>query len=88
MGRTTPPLRNSTPCRPKGFPTLYYFQISKDPKIFLKAPLSPIFTNSEGGAIEKLVKFFQKLPKNAFFGLIFQNFVCGAENLVKMESLQ
>ena len=30
-----------------------------------------------------LVKVFQKVSKNAFFGLFFQNFACGAENLAK-----
>ena len=30
------------------------------------------------------VKIFQKVPKNAFFGLFFQNFACGAKNLAKI----
>ena len=59
-----------------------------DPKIFLKAPAAPIYANFEGECAPKkrnfLVKLFQKLPINAFFGLFFQNFACGAENLVKM----
>ena len=49
-----------------------------DPKNFLKAPVAPIYTSFEGGArVEKrdfLVKIFQKVPKNAFFGLFFQNY--------------
>ena len=47
-----------------------------DPKNFLKAPLAPIFTSFEGGARAKkrnfLFKIFQKVPKNAFFGLFFK----------------
>ena len=39
-----------------------------DPKSFLKAPKSIKF---EGRA---RVKIFQKVPKNAYFGLFFQNF--------------
>ena len=41
-----------------------------DPKIFLTAPLAPIYTNFNVGARAKirdfLVKFFQKVPKSAF----------------------
>ena len=29
------------------------------------------------------VKIFEKVPKNAFSGQLFQNFACGAENLAK-----
>ena len=51
------------------------------------APLAPICTNYKGRArAEKLRSFiniFQKVPKNTFFGLYFQNFVCGAELLLK-----
>ena len=47
----------------------------------------PIYTNFEGERGPKkrnfLVKIFQKVPKNAFFGLFFQIFACGAENLAK-----
>ena len=43
----------------------------KDPKVFLKVPSAAIYTSLKGGArAEKkrdfLVKFFQKVPKNAF----------------------
>ena len=31
-----------------------------------------------------LVKIFQKVPKNAFFGLFFQNFACCPNNLAKI----
>ena len=62
-----------------------------DPKIFLKVPSAPKYTNFAGGALAEktqfLVKIFQKLPKNAFLTFIFQNFGCGADNLVKMGSL-
>ena len=47
-----------------------------DLKIFLKAPLAPIYTNFEGGVRAKkrnfLVKIFHKVPKNAFFGSFFK----------------
>ena len=33
-----------------------------------------------------LVKIFQKVTKNAFFGLFFQSFDCGAENLAETGS--
>ena len=46
-----------------------------DPKKILKAPLAPIFINFEGERAQKkrvfLVKIFQKMPTNAFFGLFF-----------------
>ena len=58
-----------------------------DPKIFLKVPLAPKYTNFEGGArAEKkrdfLVRNFQKVPQNAFF---WRRFGC-AENLTKTGS--
>ena len=34
------------------------------------------------------LKMFQKVRKNAFFGLFFQNFACGAENLTKIGTKQ
>ena len=55
-----------------------YLFLMTDPKIFSKAPLAPIYTNFKGEArAEKrdfLVNIFQKVPKNAFFDLFFQNF--------------
>ena len=61
--------------------------LATDPKIFLKAPLAPIYTNFEGGARAKKTQFFgqnfPKSPKNAFFGLFFQNFACGAKIFAK-----
>ena len=52
---------------------------SNNPKVFLKAPLAPIFINFEGEArTEKsyfLVRIFQKVCKNAFLScFFFQNF--------------
>ena len=57
------------PADPRG-PPLYYFEKSilvTDPKIFLKAPLAPIYTNFEGsGARAKKRQFFrQNFPKSA-----------------------
>ena len=67
-----PFLRDSTPCRPNGSPLctiLRYLVIG--PKNFLKAPWAPIKLTLRGERAPKkhnsLVKFFQKVPKNAFF---------------------
>ena len=50
--------------------------------------MAPIYTSFEGGRAPKkrnfLVKIFQKLPKNAYFGLFFPNFACRAENLAQI----
>ena len=58
-----------------------------DPKKLLKALLAPLCTNLEGGVSAQktlfLVKFFQKVSKNAFFGLFFQNFASGAGNFTE-----
>ena len=62
-----------------------------DPKIFLKVPSAPIYTNFEGErAPEKndFPKNFQKVRKNAFFALFFQNFDCSAENFAKIGAKQ
>ena len=68
-----------TPANPKGppfdtFSEIYFWPT--DPKIFLKAPLAPIYTNFEGErAPEKkrdfLSKFFKKCPKKGFFDCFF-----------------
>ena len=54
---------------------LRYPYLVTDPKKFLKAPSPPIYTNFEGRVRAKkrdfLVKTFQKVLKNAFFGLFF-----------------
>ena len=70
------------PANPKGPPFDTFSAIHfwpTDPKIFLKAPLAPIYTNFEGGARQKkkrdffLSKFFKKCPKTAFFDCFFKN---------------
>ena len=48
--------------------------------------MAPIYTNFEGGARAKKTQLGQIFPqsaKNACFGLLFQNFACGAETLPK-----
>ena len=59
--------------------------------------MAPIYTNfEEGGGVYCarrknaifLVKIFQKVPENAFVGLFFQNFACGAENVTKKVFLE
>ena len=77
-GGRPPPLRDSTPCRPKGSPLLVLFK----KQIFGRA-LAPIYTNFEWGArAEKAQFFYQNFPKSAekrLFGLLFKKFSCGAE---------
>ena len=67
------PLRDSTPCRPKGppfdtFSDIYFWPT--DPKIFLKEPLAQIYTNFEGERAPKkrdfFVKISQKVPRKFF----------------------
>ena len=74
-----PPLRDSTPCRPKGSPLCIIFQnpfLVVDSKNFLKAPMALIYTNFEGERAPKkrdvLVKIFEKVPKNAFLACFFK----------------
>ena len=69
-----PFLRDSTPCRPIGSPlctVLRYPYLVIGPKNFLKAPCAPRKLTLRGERAPKknnfLVKFFQKVPKNAFF---------------------
>ena len=62
-----------------GRPTLKFFQRRLRRQYILilrgdRAPKKPNFS----------VKIFQKVPKNAFFGLFFQNSACGAKNLTKI----
>ena len=61
------PLRDSTPSDPKGPPFGTYEEIHfgpTDPKIFLKAPLAPIYSNFEGRAgAEKNAIFWSKFSK-------------------------
>ena len=60
------PLRDSTPCRPKGSSLSTIFQypfLMMDHKNFLKAPSALICTNFEGGALQKNVIFWSKFFK-------------------------
>ena len=73
-----PPSGIRSPADPKGPPFDTFSEIHfwpTDPKIFLKAPLAPIYTNFEGERAPKkrdfFVKIFQKLPKNGFFDCFF-----------------
>ena len=68
------------PADPKGPPFDTFSEIHfwpTDPKIFLKAPLAPIYTNFEGERAPKKTRFFveifQKVPKNGFFDCFFKN---------------
>ena len=71
VGRTPPPppptLRNSIPCRPKGSPLCTILRhpfLVTDAKIFLKAPLAPIYILILRGdrAKKNSGLFFQVLP--------------------------
>ena len=83
------------PADPKGppfdtFSVIHFWPT--DPKILLKAPLAPIYTNFEGERAPKktrfFVKVFQKVPKNGFFWLFFQKFACGAVTFAKIRANQ
>ena len=72
-GRTPPPSGIRPPADPKGPPFDTFSEIHfwpTDPKIFLKAPLAPIYTNFEGERAPKkrdfFSKFFKNCPKTAF----------------------
>ena len=73
-GRTPPPSGIRPPADPKDLPFDTFSEIHfwpTDPKIFLKAPLAPIYTNFEWERAPKkkrefLAKFFKKCPKTAF----------------------
>ena len=73
----SPPLRDSTPRRPKGSPFVTFSEIHfwpTDPKIFLKATSAPIYTNFKGERAPKKRDFFvKKCPKTAFFDCFFKN---------------
>ena len=73
-GGRRPPSGIRPPADPKGPPFDTFSEIHflpTNPKIFLKAPLAPIYTNFEGERAPKkryfFVKIFQKVPKNGFF---------------------
>ena len=68
------------PADPKGPPFDTFSEIHfwpTDLKIFLKAPLAPIYTNFEGERAPKkrdlFVDIFQKVPKTGFFDCFFIN---------------
>ena len=69
-----PPSGIRPPADPKGPPFDTFSEIlfwPTDPKVFLRAPLAPIYTNFEGERAPKknaifLSKFFKKCPKTAF----------------------
>ena len=73
-GRPPPPSGIRPPADPKGPPFDTFSEIHfwwTDPKIFLKAPSAPIYTNLEGECAPKKTqffcqKFFKKCPKTAF----------------------
>ena len=66
----TPSFRDLIPCRPNGSPFELYWDIHfwlTDPKIFLMAPLAPIYTKFKRGArvrkkVDKIWNFFEKPP--------------------------
>ena len=73
LGVRLPPSVIRPPADPKGHPFDTFSEIHfwpTDPKIFLKAPWAPIYTNFEGERAPKkrdfFVKIFQKLPQNGF----------------------
>ena len=65
--RTLPLSRDSTPLELKGPPFSTFQEIHfwpSDPKIFLKAPWAPIYTNFEGEERAEKTQFFgQNFPK-------------------------
>ena len=63
------------PADPKGPPFDTFSEIRfwpTDPKIFLKTPSAPIYTNFEGERVPKKREIFQKVPKNGFFDCFFK----------------
>ena len=78
------------PADPKGPPFDTFSEIHfwpSGPKIFLKAPLAPIYTNFEGERAPKkrnfFDKIFQKVPKNGFFDCFFKNLPAAQKILPK-----
>ena len=78
-GRFPPPSGIRPPADPKGTPFDTFSEIHfwpTDPRIFLKAPLAPIYTNFMRERAPKktrffLSKFFKKCPKTAFLTVFF-----------------
>ena len=95
VGADAPPSGIRPPADPKGPPFDTFSEIHfwrTDPKIFLKAPSAPIYTNFEGERAPKKTQFFcQNFSKSAqkrLFWLFFQKFACGAENFAKIGAKQ
>ena len=67
--RIRPFLRYLTPRQPKGPPLVLFYETHfrpVNPKIFLKAPLAPIYIYFERGAHAEKTRFFgQNFPKSA-----------------------
>ena len=85
-----PPSGIRPPADPKGPPFDTFSEIHfwpTDPKIFLKAPLAPIYTNFEGERAPKKRDFFcqnfQKLPENGFSDCFFPKKKKGRQNFGK-----
>ena len=94
-GLTLLPSGIRPPADPKGPPFNTFSEIRfwpTDPKIFLKAPLAPIYTNFDGERAPKKTRLFcQPFSKNAqkcSKGKNFQKFACGPENLAKIGEQQ
>ena len=75
-----PPSGIRLPADPKGPPFDTFSEIHfwpTDPKVFLRAPMAPIYTNFEGERAPKKTRFFfkifQKVPKNGSFDCFFKN---------------
>ena len=83
------PLRDSTPFRPKGSPFDTFSESPfwlTDPKIFLKAPLAPIYTNFEGKRAPKKNAIF--LSTFFVFLTVFSKICRGAKKLAKIGAKQ
>ena len=75
-GGRPPPSGIRPPADPKGPPFDTFSEIHfwpTDPKIFLKAPLAPIYTNFEG----------ERAPKKRFFDCFFKNLPAAQKILPK-----
>ena len=94
MGGTPLPSANRPPANSKGppfgtFKKIHFWPI--DPKIFLKAPLAPIYTNFEGERAPKNAIFCQNFPKSTRKRLLYLFFfkVCmRLKKLAKTASFQ
>ena len=91
-GRSPPPPSGiRPPADPKGPPFDTFSDIQfwpTDPKIFLKAPWAPIYTNFEGERAPKKTRFFcqnfSKSAKKRFFDCFFKNLPAAQKFLQKI----